>query len=379
MRTIAFLLAALLLISSGALAEGDPRKVENAAPTTPTGRVDCITDGYMCDMNLINFAIPDNDPSGVTMIPIVTDPGYIIQDVILNVNIQHTWVGDLIMTVSYSLECDDHLDGLGSVLCRHGLAGCPFDGCCGCSGDLEGWYGFDDTAPSIEDACEASFPAACYGPDYDSYGLDGFDGLPTGGCFVLHVSDCAAGDVGTVYAWEICVLGEPIPPAQGALDIKPESCPNPFNVKAQGMLPVAAVSTEAFDATFIDVATLSLECPDGSAEPIWHGYGDVATPVGPDADPCECTDEGPDGMTDLKLKFLRQDIVAVLGDVEDGEEIELTLTGQMMDGTPFEVSDCVQILDRGKGIASRATGELGDPAARSSEASTWGTIKAFYR
>jgi hypothetical protein len=168
--------------------------------------------------------------------------------------------------------------------------------------------------------------------------------------------------------------------AMGALDIKPESCPNPFNVKAQGQLPVAVLSTESFDATSIDAGTLSLECPDGSATPIWHMLGDVATPVGPSADPCECTEEGPDGYTDLKLKFLRQDIVAVLGEFEDGEEIELTLTGQLMDGTAFEVSDCVWILDKGREVALEDQTPVGNPAARgSSESSSWGTIKALYR
>jgi hypothetical protein len=166
----------------------------------------------------------------------------------------------------------------------------------------------------------------------------------------------------------------------GALDIKPESCPNAFNVKAQGQLPVAVLGTALFDATLIDVSTLSLECPDGSAEPIWHRLGDVATPVGPGAEPCECTEAGPDGYTDLKLKFLRQDITAVLGDVENGEEVELTLTGQMTDGTPFEVSDCVWIVGGAKGPEDATDAPIGNPDARASdEPSSWGTIKAIYR
>jgi hypothetical protein len=338
---------------------------------------DCEEVDYMCDLNLVNVDIPDNDPAGVLHYPIETDPGYIIQDVIISANMQHTWVGDLIINIYYDYDCDGDFDVVGGVLDRHGVPGSTF----GCSADLEGWYGFDDAHASIEDDCVTPVPATCYGPDYDSVGLDVFNGLPTGGCFWLHAIDMAGGDEGTVYAWEVCVLGEPIPPAEGALDIKPESCPNPFNVKARGQLPVAVVSTEVFDATMIDVATLSLECPNGSTAPIRCTLSDVATPMDSGAEPCECTEEGPDGLTDLKLSFWRQDILAVLGPVDDGDEVELTLTGEMMDGTPFEVSDCIEIIKRGKlymaAAPDGATSAVTNP--RDGGPTTWGTIKALYR
>jgi hypothetical protein len=380
MKTLVLVVAALLLIAGFALAEADPRKVENAAPATSTRSYGCDEEDYMCYLNLVNVDIPDDDPAGVFHYPIATDPGYIIQDVIISANIQHTWVGDLIIYIYYDIDCDDVADVTGGILCRHGLDDCPTQDCCGCSGDLEGWYGFSDTESSIEDVCETSIPAVCYGPDYDSVGLDVFDGLPTGGCFWLQAIDGAGGDLGTVFAWEVCILGEEIPPVEGALDIKPESCPNPFNVKAQGRLPVAVLSTDAFDATYIDVGTVRLECPDGYAEPIWDRIGDVATPVGGDPDPCDCTEEGPDGYMDLKLKFYRQDIVAVLGSVDDGDEVELTLTGQMMDGTPFAVSDCIEVIKRGKLFnAVSPDGQVSSVDQRDDTPSTWSTIKALYR
>jgi hypothetical protein len=380
MKTLVLVLAALLLVSSIALAEADPRKVENAVPASSTRSFGCDEEDYMCRSNLVNVDIPDDDPAGVLHYPIETDPGYIIQDVIISVNIQHTWVGDLIIYIYYSLDCTDEYDAEGGILCRHQLAGCPTQDCCGCSGDLEGWYGFSDTESSIEDVCETSIPAVCYGPDYDSVGLDVFDGLPTGGCFWLHAIDGAGGDLGTVFAWEVCILGEPIPPAEGALDIKPESCPNAFNIKARGQIPVAVLSTADFDATYVDVGTLSLQCPDGFAYPIWHRIGDVATPVDPGGEPCECTEEGPDGLMDLKLKFMRQDIVAALGPVDDGDEVELILTGEMMDGTPFEVSDCIEIIKRGKLFTvapEGAASAVADP--REDDETTWSTIKALFR
>jgi len=43
-----------------------------------------------------------------------------------------------------------------------------------------------------------------------------------------------------------------------AVDIKPESCPNPLSVKEKGALSVAIVGTEEFDVTQVDPATVTL-------------------------------------------------------------------------------------------------------------------------
>jgi hypothetical protein len=73
-------------------------------------------------------------------------------------------------------------------------------------------------------------------------------------------------------------------------------------------------------------------------------YEDVATPVGEDAEECECNDYAPDGYPDLTLKFLRDAIIGSLGEVYDGQIIPLTVSGQFIDGTPFEGVDCVVII-----------------------------------
>jgi subtilisin-like proprotein convertase family protein len=380
MKTIVSVIAACLLIVSVAYAEKVADRPEDTTPAAMT-RNDCVVTGYDGYTAGSGGPIPDCDPTGLLVGPIVTADTGTIEDVIFWIDIEHTWIGDLRVWLLYDVDCDVNVDYQGEVLCRHSLDGCPQDDCCGCSGDLvRGWYGFDDTVASIEDECPSVFTPFCYGPDYDSVGLDVFDGLPSGGCFYLYVSDGACADIGTVHDWSVYLLTED-EPTGGALDIKPESCPNPFNVKARGQLPVALVSTEDFDATMIDVTTLSLECPNGSAAPIRSTLSDVATPMDSGAEPCECTEEGPDGLTDLKLSFWRQDILAVLGPVDDGDEVELTLTGEMMDGTPFEVSDCIEIIKRGKlymaAAPDGATSAVTNP--RDGGPTTWGTIKALYR
>jgi len=345
MKTLVFALVVLLLVPAVALGRADPPEVDNATPAATMRAADRSGDGYDCYTHQVRTEIPDNDPAGVLLGPISTVPGDTIEDLLLNINIDHTWIGDLIIRLYYSHDGTHNYDVEGCVLCRHGYEGCLPDGCCGCGGALAGRYGFDDASPSIENECPSEFPPGCYGPDHDSIGLSGFDGIATGGSFWLHVSDGAGGDVGTVHEWEICVLGNSAAPTGGAFDIQPGSCPNSFNVKAQGKLPAAILGTATFDATYVDATTVRLE---GTVEPVWFRHGDVSTPVGANPNPCECNELGPDGYTDLKLKFLRQDIVDVLGPFEDGDEIELTLTGSFMDGTVFSLTDCIQILDKGR-------------------------------
>ena len=70
-------------------------------------------------------------------------------------------------------------------------------------------------------------------------------------------------------------------------------------------------------------------------------------PIG--GDPClNCTEDGPDGELDLVLKFDKEAVVAFLGAVNDGDCVELTLTGKLLDGTPISGSDHVLIRKKSK-------------------------------
>jgi hypothetical protein len=128
------------------------------------------------------------------------------------------------------------------------------------------------------------------------------------------------------------------------MDIKPQSCPNPVNVKSKGVLPAAVLGTGDFDVTTIDPASIRLE---GVAS-IRSKVEDVSTPVWDPQYECDCTTEGKDGFDDLTLKFNTREIVEVLGEVTDGEVLELTLTGELTDGTPIEGKDCIIIISKGK-------------------------------
>lgn len=147
---------------------------------------------------------------------------------------------------------------------------------------------------------------------------------------------------------DICHDVPGVPGRPVYMDIKPTSCPNPFNVKMieepentksmkGGILPVALLGTEFLDVQTIDPSSLYLE----GVAPVRYGYEDVTTPV---TGECECTTLGPDGYMDLTLKFTVREISAVLASASPGDLVELTLTGTLLDGTPFEATDCVRII-----------------------------------
>ena len=142
-----------------------------------------------------------------------------------------------------------------------------------------------------------------------------------------------------------------------AVDIKPQSCPNPLNVKSKGVLPVAILGTEDFDVTQIDTTTIAIM----EVVPLRWALEDVATPYESEPlpssltdvpEPClNCIEEGSDGFLDLTLKFDIQEIVIALGEVFDGDCLSLTLTGNLLEefgGTPIVGEDVIFIIQKGK-------------------------------
>lgn len=207
MRVLTICLVVCFILTGTALAQ-KPDEIER-----PKGadRLDCITDGYDAYTGGTGGAVPDADINGITFGPLVTSGTSTIVDVILKVNISATWIGDVRLFLLYDTDCDGIAEVDGELLCRLGLAGCAGDGCCGCSGNLGGWYGFDESAASIEDACPSVFAPGCYGPDYDSSGLHALNGWPSGGCFWLFCADGAGGDATSIGGWEVYVLTEITP------------------------------------------------------------------------------------------------------------------------------------------------------------------------
>ncbi len=127
-----------------------------------------------------------------------------------------------------------------------------------------------------------------------------------------------------------------------AFDIKPTSCPNPFNVGKRGLMPVAVLGSAEFDVSDVDVSGLLLV----GVAPIHSSLEDVAAPI--DWNECECTEDGPDGFTDLTLKFKMQELAAAVEYAYDGEIVEMKLMGNLLDGTTIIGRDCVRIIANGR-------------------------------
>lgn len=131
------------------------------------------------------------------------------------------------------------------------------------------------------------------------------------------------------------------------LDIKARSCPNPINLRGNGVLPVDLLGTSWFDVSNVDPSTVRLEgvSPFGNVT-----MQDSATPFMGGCmllDCDDCNTLGADGYTDLHFRFHSQDIIAALGPVQNGDCIEVTLTGNLYNGTPFTASDVLRIIRNG--------------------------------
>jgi hypothetical protein len=103
------------------------------------------------------------------------------------------------------------------------------------------------------------------------------------------------------------------------VDIKPGTFPNPINPKARGVIPVAIITTAAFDALTVDPLTVKLGT-GGAVEA--HGKGHPE-------------DVNGDGQLDLLLHFETQESGIKAGDVSAG------LTGKTFAGQAIEGSDAI--------------------------------------
>lgn len=102
------------------------------------------------------------------------------------------------------------------------------------------------------------------------------------------------------------------------IDIKPGSDPNSINLKSKGVMPVAVLTTDLFDAATVDPDTVSF----AGASPVRWTMEDV---------------DG-DGDMDLLFHFKTQELGLV------GGSTEATLTGDTYDGETFTGVDSVRIV-----------------------------------
>ena len=162
--------------------------IDNIAPVITCGPEPTITETVSDSPAL---AIPDNDPTGVTTTISITED-VIIDDLNVDLDITHTWVGDLIITLTSPAGTSvTMIDRIGTTT-----------GGVGCGGDDILATLDDAAAQPVETQCGTGVPSidGTFSPNNP---LAAFNGESTLGDWTISISDNASGDTGTLNNWGI--------------------------------------------------------------------------------------------------------------------------------------------------------------------------------
>ena len=167
------------------------------------------------------------------------------------------------------------------------------------------------------------------------------------------------------------------------MDINPGSCPNLFSPDAEGdrFLRVAILGTDVFDVNTVDIYSLVIFRADEADDPEKGKVAPLQSPLVPTTDGritintatmrehpgavsvkrgpkvrdlatpfigpfCDCHGLGADGHDDLVLRFSGATLVNELNlaSFPNGEAVDLRVSGELLDGTPFVAGDCIQLV-----------------------------------
>ncbi len=215
-------------------------------------------------------------------------------------------------------------DGLGNVYIS------------GTTGNFPGGAGADDAFVSKYDASGTLLWTEQLGTNSDdiSWGVSA-DGLGN-----VYFSGWTKGSLGgpsaggrDAFVGKISDIPEP---TAVSIDIKPDSDPNSINLGSKGNIPVVIFSTDIFDATTVDPATIML----AGAGVLERGKkGDLMASF-------EDIDE--DGLLDLILHIDTQGLL-----LSDGD-LEAQLTGETFDGLSILGTDAVNLVGQSGGQTADA-------------------------
>lgn len=205
----AFVFSMLLVFACSALAFAQETKTPEDLPIPDAGSVPCATADYKQFTVSAALTIPDNLPAGVSSSLTLTETGT-IEDVIISVSANHSWVGDLVATLEFQPACGPVTVGPVRFLCRQNrTTGCSGTSGFGCSGNLTtaNAYEWSDAASAEmgEPTCPTTIASGCYKPSSEGGLLSAFDGLDKNGCWTLRVSDNAGGDTGNITSWTLSI------------------------------------------------------------------------------------------------------------------------------------------------------------------------------
>ncbi len=270
-----------------------------------------------------NLAIPDGDPSGVSTIINVTD-NFIPSDLNVNLSIDHTYVGDLVITLTHDGNTAVLLDRMGVPVSTFGCGDDNID------------VTVDDAAGSaLEDACTGSG-----GPVVGTFtGVDMlsiFNSSDVNGDWTLFISDNANYDNGTIVEWSIDATEDITPAtyAQFALDGTGNYTVDPLNDIDDGSSDNCGVT--------LTTSPTSFSCADVGIQSI------ILTATDPSGNATNCTTQV-EIIDNLPPTALCQDITVALdgngevsivpGDIDNGSTDNCTISSLSLDILDFDCSN----------------------------------------
>jgi hypothetical protein len=133
------------------------------------------------------------------------------------------------------------------------------------------------------------------------------------------------------------------------VDIMPGECPNNFFRRSTSGINVAIMGNWRLDVLNIDPSSIEITCSYFSGSSVRPARWFITDVGGLFAGrPGECGTPGPDGYADLVMEFNTQDLVtAGLNAATEGEKVEVTISGLLLDGTPFNGEDYIEIQQSG--------------------------------
>lgn len=289
-------------------------------------------------------AIPDGSPTGATSTFEVTQD-ITLTDLNVNVQIQHTYVGDLL------IQLTSPAGTTVTLLDRPGVPTSTF----GC-GDDDMNVDFDDESPqALENYCAGTTPWYV-GDAQPATPLSAFDGESSLGTWELFVSDNAGADTGAILDWSLdatpalatgvcepCAAGPAVAtvasaaPGPVSLFLLPDGSGDRFD-DAQSWSGVAGEAPVRVDAT------ITVELTDGGGAPIVGAAAD-AMALGSSAGSLSgCGVLGADGPSDANgiMTFASAPLASGVSDLGAGELLTLA-------GVDFET----QYLGGGDGLDVR--------------------------
>ena len=170
-----------------------PIYVTSTEGTTATGSVasQIGESGSVAPNETLPIAIPDANPAGINS-TITVSQAISLTDLQVAVAINHTWVGDLRVTLTSPGGTTV------TLLDRPGVPASTF----GCSSDNMNVVFSDAASVNPETSCPATTPWLS-GPVLPFSPLAAFDGQSTLGTWTLNVSDNGGGDTGSIINWSL--------------------------------------------------------------------------------------------------------------------------------------------------------------------------------